>query len=154
MSYLTDLLDELATPAHALTFAELGQQRTRAADVIRELRSELDRSTRDGIALAQRLEHTEAELTGIRRVFDPSALSLVDRVAELERAGELTGASRKTLEVTLLGLVRATSLLTAAAGSSDALFKVLDHRVAACLALGIDPTSPEASATLDEGAQR
>ena len=44
------------------------------------------------------------------------------------------------LRSALLDLVLATSLLRASDGSSDALFKVLDTRHRACVALGIDPT--------------
>lgn len=93
-----------------------------------------------------------AELAGERITELVAQVDAARAELDLERAvyGE-RGRREVALEAAVVGLVKATSLLGRDDGTSDALFTVLDRRVYACDVLGIDPASPEASATLDEG---
>jgi hypothetical protein len=68
----------------------------------------------------------DAQCPWCRDTVHETAMAVLDEIVLVRRA--------------LLDLVLATSLLRAGDGSSDALFKVLDTRHRACVALGIDST--------------
>ena len=78
----------------------------------------------------------------------PIAFSNLYCFANVDDVCDLVWPEIERLRTALRELVRATSLLHAGDGTSDALFTVLDRRTAACAVLGIDPGDPGATVEL------